>query len=92
MEKEYLSIGTVVELHEKEGYLFMITGLLAENSNGERRDYIAVRYPTGMLNRDNLYFFNHEQIEKIVHYGYINGEHEIYTALLKAALKTDEKE
>lgn len=90
MEKEYLSIGSVIELREKKGYLFMIIGLMAENSEGERRDYIAVRYPVGMLNRDNLYFLNHNQIEKTIYPGYVNEEHKVYAALLKAALEKEE--
>ena len=69
----------------------MIVGMLVENESGERRDYIAVRYPTGVMNKDNYFFFNHEQIGDIFHMGFVNEDHNAYVSLIYAALKKDIK-
>ena len=86
MKKEYYPIGTVVELEQAEKRLFMIVGLEVQSENGERRDYVAVRYPMGAMDKANYYFFNHSQIKEVVHMGYVNIDHETYVELINSAL------
>lgn len=85
--KEYLPIGTVVNLNQAEHINFMIVGLLVENANKERRDYVAVRYPVGAMNKANHYFFNNDNIKEVVHMGYVNEDHKVYVELLNSVEK-----
>ena len=90
--KEYLPIGSVVNVKLAGDMNFMIVGLLAENSNKERRDYVAVRYPVGILDNSKFYFIDHEDISKIVFRGYDNEDHKSYVELLNSMEKYLDKE
>lgn len=92
MKKEYYPIGTVVSLKEVPQLLFMITGLEVQGENGECRDYVAVRYPMGALDPSNYYFFNQNQIEQVVHMGFVNVDHETYVELIQCALEKRKEE
>lgn len=85
---DYLPIGSVVQLDETE-VLFMIVGLAVENENNIRKDYLAVKYPMGVLNSDSYYFFDHSIIKKIVHQGYSSVDHDVYKRLLNNLLEGD---
>ncbi|MBE5938943.1 MAG: DUF4176 domain-containing protein [Lachnospiraceae bacterium] len=87
MMKEFLPIGTVVNLNQAEEYNFMIIGLLVENTQNERRDYVAVRYPVGAMGNAKYYFFNNENIKEVVHMGYVNDDHKTYAELLNSVEK-----
>lgn len=60
----YWSIGTVVRLRQAAEVLFMIVGILVENEKGERRDYVALRYPVGALGDANYFFSTREIFRK----------------------------
>ena len=87
MKKEYYPIGTVVTLKQAPKVLFMIVGLEVQSERGECRDYVAVRYPVGEMDNKNRYFFNCSQIEKVVHMGYVNIDHETYVELLNCVME-----
>lgn len=88
----YWSIGAVVRLRQAAEVLFMIVGILVENEKGERRDYVAVRYPVGALGDANYFFFNGGDIQEVVHEGYVNEDHQAYSDLLRVvAEKKEEK-
>lgn len=82
--KEYFPIGTTVSIKDIENELFVIIGLAVENSEKEKRDYVAIRYPVGAANNSSYYFFNHIDIEKVVHMGFVNEDHECYVNLIHA--------
>ena len=90
--KEYLPIGTIVNVNQAQDINFMITGLMVESANGERRDYVAVRYPVGAMGNAQYYFFNHDDIKDIVHMGYVNEDHTTYVQLLNSVEKQISKE
>lgn len=92
MKKEYYPIGTVVELKETSDFLFMIIGLEVQNEAGEHGDYVAIRYPVGAMGNGGYYFFNHDQIEKVVHMGYVDSSHEAYVDLINSALNKENYE
>lgn len=83
----YRSIGTVVRLYQAPEVLFMVVGILAENENGERRDYVALRYPVGALGDTVYFFFNEEEIQEVVHEGYVNEDHQAYNDLLRVVVE-----
>ena len=83
MEKEerFLPVGTVVLLKggTKElmitGYCIMPQGEAYNKGNkvdvkGKMFDYGACFYPEGIITTDQLFVFNHDQIEKICYKGY----------------------
>lgn len=80
---KYLPIGTVVLLKggKKElmivGYCILPTGGEMYGKEGKIKvdglkifDYGAYLYPEGLSGQNQLYTFNHEQIEKVCHMGY----------------------
>ena len=71
VEVRCLPIGSVVKIGESDSdSLFMIAGYLPENDAGERRDYIAVHFPIGVLSKETYFFFNHCAIYEVVYEGY----------------------
>lgn len=82
--KEYFPIGTTISIKGIEDVLFVITGLAVENQKKEYRDYVAIRYPVGTLGDDHYFFFDHTDINEVVHMGYMNADHESYVNLINA--------
>lgn len=65
-----LPIGTVVNLKNTIEMPVMIIGYFPYNENGDSKDYVSVRYPMGAYDNKMFFFFNHEDIERIIFYGY----------------------
>lgn len=73
--EKYLPIGSVVLL--KGGTKkAMITGFcsVAEEDTKKMYDYTGCIYPEGFLDFDQICLFDHNQIEKVYHIGYIDEE------------------
>ena len=85
--EELLPVGSVVYL--KEGVLKLIItarGQLVQLDESDEKptyfDYLGNLYPQG-YDVDNRYYFNQEQIEKVVFSGYSDEEEERYQTVLK---------
>lgn len=89
-EEKFLPVGSVVLLKggKKElmitSYLIFPTGELVvdgkkENPEGKMYDYGACTYPEGIINSDQIFGFNHDQIEKVCYLGYETDEHKKYS-------------
>lgn len=89
MEGKYLPIGTVVMLKGGTKRV-MITGFCAiegqNNSENKMWDYSGCLYPEGFLSSNQTCLFDHEQIEKVYHYGLIDEEEEKFKAQLNELL------
>lgn len=70
----YHPIGTIVKLTIDEDLLFMISGYLTRQGDGNTYDYIAVPFPLGLMKSDQYISFNHDRITKVVHTGYCDEE------------------
>lgn len=73
----YLTIGSVVQLQNGDTKVMIINRFPLYNNRGTIGyfDYSACLYPSG--NTDNqVYFFNHENIDKIWFEGYIDEAEE----------------
>lgn len=79
---EFLPIGTVVSLAEDSKIKFMIVGYIPTNEQGECRDYSAIRYPMGVYDNRLFFFFNKEDIYKVLHTGYIDNDFTSMVAML----------
>lgn len=74
-DEKFLPIGTVVLL--KGGTKkAMITGFcsIAAEDKTKLYDYTGCIYPEGYLDFSQICLFDHDQIEQIFHYGYVDDE------------------
>ena len=74
--KEYLPIGSVVQLKDGTKKL-MIFGIIQSDQgddDSQEYDYISVPYPEGNMGQDYQFLFNHEDIETVVTRGYEDYE------------------
>lgn len=72
--EKYLPIGTVLLL--KNGLKkVMIAGFCRKTKTDDKSfDYFGCMYPEGFLTFDKILLFNHDQIQKIYHMGFVNAE------------------
>ena len=77
MDKKILPLGTVVILKEGDGTQLMIISratVVEDRGKEVYFDYGAVLIPQGMISPEAVYFFNRENIEKIIFKGFENAE------------------
>lgn len=89
-KKDFLPIGSVVRILKGEEAMFMIAGYLPQNKEGERLDYIAVRYPMGAFNSNVYFFFNHEHIKEVVFKGYECKEYDAFLKIMNGLIAQEE--
>lgn len=91
MTEKYLPIGTVVML--KGGTKrAMIIGFSAKNKSGENEkiyDYSGCLYPEGLLSSEHVLMFDHNQIEKIYHFGLRDEEEKQFKGKLKELINNN---
>lgn len=88
IEEKYLPIGTVVMLKGGTKRV-MISGFCAIEENNEEKkmwDYSGCLYPEGFLSSNQTCLFDHEQIERVYHYGLIDEEEEKFKEQLNKLL------
>jgi len=75
MINKYLPIGSVVLLKNAKKRL-MIIGLFQKVNDGDKiYDYTSCAYPIGMYDSNKLISFNHEDIDIVYAYGYMDDEY-----------------
>lgn len=83
MAIEFLPIGTVVQLSGSTA-LVMIAGYLPASQS--RPDYVwdysGFKFPLGYTDDEDIYFFDHTQIETIYAHGYKDIEQEMFVSRL----------
>ena len=84
IQDKYLPIGTVVLLNGGTKKV-MITGFcsVTEEEKDKVYDYTGCIYPEGYLDYDEICLFDHNQIEKVYHMGYIDEECQDFNEELK---------
>ena len=87
--RELLPIGSVILVKEAEKRM-MIIGVLQQNGN-ERYDYMGVLYPEGYMSQDEVYLFNHEDIDKVDFLGFVDIEHQTFRNNLNLILEEMEQ-
>lgn len=75
MTVDYLPIGSIVRLEEGTKKL-MITGYctVPEETPEEVYDYCGCLYPEGVVDSEETYVFDHDQIEEVSFIGYEDDE------------------
>ncbi|KZK05427.1 putative EsaC protein -like (Listeria type 3) [Lactococcus cremoris] len=82
MKNNILPLGTVVTLKNGDSSeLMIIARASVVEQKGEQvyYDYGAVLIPQGMMQPEAVYFFNEENVEKIVFEGYENNDEKIFS-------------
>ena len=87
--RELLPIGSVILVKEAEKRM-MIIGVLQQNG-AERYDYMGVLYPEGYMSQDEVYLFNHEDIDKVDFLGFVDIEHQTFRNNLNLILEEMEQ-
>lgn len=80
----YFPIGTMVVLKDSTAAT-MISGYLAENETvpGYIWDYCGFMYPIGLQDENEVYTFDHTQIDQVLAIGYQDGEYFAFMNHLK---------
>ena len=103
IEERFLPIGTVVLLKggKRElmitSYCIMPSGDVYDkngkvDAQGKMFDYGACFYPEGMVTSDQLFAFNHDQIEKICFKGYVTDNYKEISKVLNGGLEEMKKQ
>ncbi len=72
--KKYLPIGSVVLLKDSQKRI-MIIGVKQKQANSDKIwDYCACLYPEGIIDPEQLFLFDAEQIERLYFVGLQDGE------------------
>lgn len=79
MEK-YMPIGSVITI-KNYNKLIMIIGFNHSNTT-QTYDYIGCVYPFGINSENSTILFNHEQIERVYHIGFINNQERLFKSEL----------
>ena len=88
---KYLPIGSVVLLKNGKKRL-MITSCYILTDDNREFDYNGCLYLEGLVSRDEIYFFNHNDIEKIFAIGFIDEEEKKYKDALYCELAKRQKD
>lgn len=84
--EKYLPIGTVLMLKNGEKRV-MITGFCCMGDNEKKvYDYSGCLYPEGYISANKFLLFNHDQIDKIYHLGYVDEEEKNFKKKLNELL------
>lgn len=75
-----LSIGTIIITKDGNIPLMVVSrgALFDNNGTVGYFDYSAVPYPTGITDGEEFAFFNREDIESIIYFGYQNSDEQIF--------------
>lgn len=71
MGEKLLPLGSVVRLKDKTNLMIIGRGsLVTQNDEAVYFEYTSITMPFGYQAPDQLYFFNHSDIEEVVYMGY----------------------
>ena len=74
MYKNMLPIGSVVLLKEGEKRVMICSRVISNSADQKIYDYAACLYPEGIVDSDNLYFFNRDAIDLVFFLGFQDVE------------------
>lgn len=89
---KFLPIGTVVLLKNGTKRV-MINGFCTMDASAPDKvyDYAGVLYPEGSLSSEQTLLFDHEQIDRVDHYGLVDEEETAFKDKLNEVLKKAEE-
>lgn len=72
--EKFLPYGSMVSLKGGTRKILIIGICLKSLNDDKVYDYCGCAHPYGFLNSDNVFLFNHDQIDKVYFKGYIDEE------------------
>ena len=87
MQEKLLPIGSVVLLKESNKRVMIVGRLQRQQSTGKIWDYSACFYPEGIINPNELFLFNHDQIDVLYFVGFQDKEGVEFQEVLEAKRK-----
>ncbi len=83
-QKKYLPIGTVVLLKNSQKRLMIIGFCTFDGEDNEKiYDYSGCFFPEGLISSNQIFLFNHNQIERIYSMGFVDNEAKEFQDKLK---------
>jgi len=82
MKKNILPVGSVVLLEDSNKRLMIVGRFQKTNGSEKVFDYSGCLYPEGILDSNNMYLFDHEQINTVYFIGFQDYEQLEFTKLL----------
>ena len=79
MAKELLPNGSVVLLKGADKRL-MICGWYPMTGDTQMFDYASYLYPEGYIDAEQIYLFNHDEIERVDYIGFVDAEYQAFAA------------
>ncbi len=78
--EQILPIGTVIITKDGNIPLMIVSrgALFEKDGKVGYFDYSAVPYPTGITDGEEFAFFNREDVESIIFFGYINSDEQLF--------------
>lgn len=79
-KEQILPIGTVIITKDGNIPLMIVSrgALFEQDGKVGYFDYSAVPYPTGITDGEEFAFFNREDVESIIFFGYINSDEQLF--------------
>ena len=74
MDKKFLPLGSLVMLKEAKRPVVIIGYTIVEEGNKKIWDYLGCAYPFGVIDPHKNLLFQRNQIDKVLHTGYIDEE------------------
>lgn len=81
-EDKLLPLGSIVQLYDGEVKVIIVGRVQKHVGNGNLYDYSSCIYPQGYMGSDQLYMFNHENIETLYFIGFEDAQEGEYQKLL----------
>lgn len=80
---DYLPLGSVVKLYDDDKLLMIYGRAQIIPEEGCVYDYVACEYPTGSVNTQEGYMFNHDAIQSVFYIGFQDADELNYRQALK---------
>lgn len=72
--KEYLPIGSVVQLKDADRRIMVCGRVQRDSGDGKLYDYSGCLYPEGFVGADQMYIFNNDDIDTVYFVGFQDPE------------------
>lgn len=85
-----LPIGSVVLLNNANKRVMICGRIQTDVATGKKYDYSACYYPEGLINSNEMFLFNNEDIKKLYFIGFQDAEELAFRNFVEEKLKSQE--
>ena len=86
--KKYLPVGSIVKVKSVD-LMVMVLGFCVTDVRQKDTlyDYTGCLYPVGVIDSNKTFLFQHDDIEKVIYYGYMSSEYRTFNEKLLNIVK-----